>query len=143
MKLVNPTPERFEHLVSQLKWRLAEGSGEAIYEIGVEDDGNPSGLSEQELAASIETLEKMAKELSANASSISFSVINKSYSNKRRLSWESIRSISAPVYHGELLRDKNSSGRKCRQRKKYPSGSPYKGSTRQWKRFSKDECFQA
>jgi len=43
LKLVSPTPERLEHLVTQLKWRLAEGGGEAIYEIGVGDDGSLVG----------------------------------------------------------------------------------------------------
>ena len=33
------TPDRFEELVTQLKWRtFAEGDGEALYELGVEDD---------------------------------------------------------------------------------------------------------
>jgi GTPase len=34
--LLEPTQERFEHLVTQMKWRLSEseGVGEAIYEIG-------------------------------------------------------------------------------------------------------------
>lgn len=39
LKLIDPTPVRFEHLVTQMKWRLQEGLGEAIYEIGVSDDG--------------------------------------------------------------------------------------------------------
>ena len=62
----DPSPERFEHLVSQLKWRIAEGMGEAFYEIGVEDDGTPSGLSEEDMKLSLATLERMAKELSAD-----------------------------------------------------------------------------
>lgn len=70
LKLVNPSPERFEHLVTQLKWRITEGMGEAIYEIGVEDDGVPAGLSEEDLAASIHTLERMAKQLSADVTII-------------------------------------------------------------------------
>jgi GTPase len=68
LKLVDPTPERFQHLVSQLKWRLAEGQGEALYEIGVEDNGFPKGLSEEELAKSKATLERMAKELNCEVS---------------------------------------------------------------------------
>ena len=36
LKLVDPTPERIQHLTTQLKWRLAEGSNEAIYEVGVQ-----------------------------------------------------------------------------------------------------------
>lgn len=39
LKLIDPSPVRFEHLVTQMKWRLQEGLGEAIYEIGVSDDG--------------------------------------------------------------------------------------------------------
>lgn len=34
LKLVNPSNQRFEHLVTQMKWRLREGHGEAIYQIG-------------------------------------------------------------------------------------------------------------
>lgn len=34
LKLVDPSESRFEHLVTQMKWRLREGQGEAIYEIG-------------------------------------------------------------------------------------------------------------
>jgi GTPase len=60
LKLVHPTASRFEHLVTQLKWRLQEGQGEAIYEIGIEDNGTLAGLSEEDLDASIKTLHNMA-----------------------------------------------------------------------------------
>lgn len=43
-----------------MKWRLEEGNGEAIYEIGVEDNGILTGLNEADLQASLSTLEKMA-----------------------------------------------------------------------------------
>ena len=46
-QLANPSPERFEELVSQLKWRLGEGQGEAIYEIGVADDGSKISADER------------------------------------------------------------------------------------------------
>lgn len=39
LKLTNPSKQRLEHLITQLKWRLNEGNGEAIYEIGVTDSG--------------------------------------------------------------------------------------------------------
>lgn len=39
LKLISPSKQRFDHLVTQLKWRLNEGNGEAIYEIGVTDSG--------------------------------------------------------------------------------------------------------
>ena len=60
LKLLNPTASRFEHLVTQMKWRLREGQGEAIYEIGVADNGLLRGLSDMEMDDSIATLKKMA-----------------------------------------------------------------------------------
>ncbi|EFA86408.1 GTP-binding protein 1 [Heterostelium album PN500] len=65
LKLVNPTEERLEHLVSQLKWRMGE-MGEAIYDIGVEDDGTATGLSDEDITASMETLKKMASRLNSD-----------------------------------------------------------------------------
>lgn len=61
LKLVNPSQYRFEHLVTQMKWRLQEGRGEAVYQIGVEDNGLLVGLSEDELKASLKTLRRMAE----------------------------------------------------------------------------------
>ena len=65
LKLVNPTAQRLEHLVTQMKWRLREGQGEAIYEIGVEDNGLMTGLSDIDMDSSIETLREMARRLEA------------------------------------------------------------------------------
>lgn len=48
-----------------MKWRLREGNGEAIYEIGVEDSGILAGLSTFDMSASLQTLEKMALKLGA------------------------------------------------------------------------------
>lgn len=56
LKLIDPTPIRLEHLVTQLKWRLQEGLGEAVYEIGVSDNGFLFGLTEEDLKKSMETL---------------------------------------------------------------------------------------
>lgn len=39
LKLINPSKQRLDHLVTQLNWRLKEGNGEALYEIGVADTG--------------------------------------------------------------------------------------------------------
>lgn len=35
LKLIDPSPERFERLVTQMLWRLKQGRGEAIYELGL------------------------------------------------------------------------------------------------------------
>lgn len=66
LKLINPTSQRFEHLVTQMKWRLREGKGEAVYEIGVQDSGYLLGLSDKDMAASLDTLKKMANKLGAS-----------------------------------------------------------------------------
>ncbi|KAF9917807.1 GTP binding protein [Lobosporangium transversale] len=66
LKLIATAPDRFEHLVTQLKWRLAEGNGSAIYEIGVADDGSFVGLSPQDMEVSLQTLHRMADFLKAD-----------------------------------------------------------------------------
>ncbi|KAG5311250.1 GTPB2 protein, partial [Acromyrmex charruanus] len=65
LKLINPSSQRFEHLVTQMKWRLKEGHGEAIYQIGVEDNGKLAGLTKDEMKASLKTLKDMASRLGA------------------------------------------------------------------------------
>ncbi|EIW71344.1 hypothetical protein TREMEDRAFT_73274 [Tremella mesenterica DSM 1558] len=65
LKLIDPTPERFERLVTQMIWRLKQGKNEAIYEIGLADDGTVIGLTRSEMDASLRTLELMASELGA------------------------------------------------------------------------------
>ncbi|CAK6953149.1 GTP-binding protein 2 [Scomber scombrus] len=66
LKLVNPTQYRFEHLATQMKWRLQEGRGEAVYQIGVEDNGMLVGLSEEDMRASLKTLHKLAEKVGAD-----------------------------------------------------------------------------
>lgn len=67
LKLINPTKQRFEHLVTQMKWRLREGHGEAIYEIGVSDSGHLQGLSDEDMDTSLGTLREMAEKLGASS----------------------------------------------------------------------------
>uniref|UniRef100_A0A8C9A7A6 GTP-binding protein 2 n=1 Tax=Prolemur simus TaxID=1328070 RepID=A0A8C9A7A6_PROSS len=66
LPLVNPSQYRFEHLVTQMKWRLQEGRGEAVYQIGVEDNGLLVGLAEEEMRASLKTLHRMAEKVGAD-----------------------------------------------------------------------------
>lgn len=59
MKLVNPSQEKTESLITQMKYRIQEGNGEAIYEIGIEQDGNPLGLCKKDMYSSLsKTLRK-------------------------------------------------------------------------------------
>ncbi|PLW29498.1 hypothetical protein PCANC_09184 [Puccinia coronata f. sp. avenae] len=63
LKILSPTPTRFEKLKTQLKWRLLEGGGTALYELGVLDDGTLVGLSRKEMDESLANLARMAREL--------------------------------------------------------------------------------
>ncbi|KAH9912219.1 uncharacterized protein B0H18DRAFT_1055100 [Fomitopsis serialis] len=66
LKLTHISTARFARLVTQLKWRLLEGGGQAYYELGVADSGALIGLSRADLEASLETLDRMAGEIGAS-----------------------------------------------------------------------------
>jgi len=66
LQLLNPSPARFARLVTQLKWRLLEGGGQAYYELGAADSGELVGLPRIDLESSLDTLEMMAGEIGAS-----------------------------------------------------------------------------
>ena len=66
LKLISPSPTRLEHLTTQMKWRLREGRGQAIYELGVQDKGRMVGLTEEEASASFQTLYRMSEKIGAS-----------------------------------------------------------------------------
>ena len=63
LKLCGINNQKLEKRITQMKFRLREGNGECHYYIGVEDDGNPLGISENEMKISINTIEKMVSEI--------------------------------------------------------------------------------
>ncbi|KAJ2942342.1 hypothetical protein O0L34_g15892 [Tuta absoluta] len=65
LQLVQPCERRFQHLVTQLKWRLRSGGGSAVYVVGVRDCGALRGLRARALRASLYTLRRMAVALDA------------------------------------------------------------------------------
>jgi len=69
---------RFQQLITQMKFRLGEGNGIAIYYIGIEDDGSLYGISQEEIKKSISVLKKMAIYLNAKVDSILFDKIEES-----------------------------------------------------------------
>lgn len=70
-KLCDLSKERIHHLTTQMKFRLREGSGEAIYEIGVDDDGKLTGINQNEMDESLKCLHQIAENLSASFSILS------------------------------------------------------------------------
>jgi len=93
LKLINPTEKRLEHLVTQMKWRLEEGKGEAIYKIGVEDNGTCAGLSDNELESTMNTLKKMAERLEADLSVLRKTVVSKNTEERRQFAELLVRKV--------------------------------------------------
>ncbi|MHA2365083.1 MAG: GTP-binding protein [Candidatus Hodarchaeales archaeon] len=56
-----PNQERIERLASQMIYRLREGNGEAIYELGISDSGEFIGLSEKDFETSVDVLIEIAE----------------------------------------------------------------------------------
>lgn len=60
LKIAMPTSiHRLEKLRTQLKWRLVEGGGTAIYELGLLDNGTLVGQTEEDMEQSLRTLAQM------------------------------------------------------------------------------------
>ncbi len=70
LKLIHTTEDRLVELATQLNYRLNEGDGEAFYEIGVSDEGDPVGLPDWELKNSLYVLERIAERVGAKMSLI-------------------------------------------------------------------------
>ena len=76
-KLNNLTQNRIEELITQMNYRLIEGNGEAIYEIGVKDDGFPIGVTDELMKESIKNLEKISKNCNSKYSILSKKEVSK------------------------------------------------------------------
>ncbi|KAG0258603.1 hypothetical protein DFQ27_004541 [Actinomortierella ambigua] len=64
-QLLNPTEATMESLQSLLTARIREGSGETMFEIGVEEDGAPMNLSDTEFETALTTVRTVASVLEA------------------------------------------------------------------------------
>ncbi len=57
--------KRILKYASQLQWRMNEGNGEAVYYIGIDDDGSVYGLSKSQIRESMKTFKEMCKDVNA------------------------------------------------------------------------------
>jgi len=76
LKLLNLEPKRIKHLITQMKFRIMEGGGEAIYEVGVADDGTPEGLVHHEMQETLANIHHMTQQLKADYSIVSERVVH-------------------------------------------------------------------
>ena len=70
--LFNLTDIRYQQLLTQLQWRLGEGDGEAIYYIGVNDDGNYFELTRDQQKESISNIKRLIKDAKSKITSFDF-----------------------------------------------------------------------
>lgn len=61
---------RLEELTTQLNYRLYQGDGKAIYNLGFTDSGDPKGISFQSMLTSLDNLSQMAKTIEAKVMSV-------------------------------------------------------------------------
>ncbi len=71
--------ERKQRLISQLKYRMEMGEGEATYFVGVDDDGELVGLPQNEFEESISVLKNIANEVGAEVLKIEKHKAGKGY----------------------------------------------------------------
>ena len=76
-ELLHKSTDRIDRLVTQMNYRLSEGDNEAIYIIGVEDDGTINGLERSELDSSIRTLKNIVEKLDADLITLDEQLVKK------------------------------------------------------------------
>ncbi|CAM38542.2 conserved hypothetical protein [Leishmania braziliensis MHOM/BR/75/M2904] len=76
-RLTDISATRFQHLVTQMQFRVSEGHGQCLYELGVSDDGTPSGLMRRDFNESVQTIYRMAAQLQLEATLLQCFVVGK------------------------------------------------------------------
>ena len=56
LKLLDNSIDKIDKIATQMRWRCSEGNGEAIYTIGIEDDGTVVGISDTDYDKTISIL---------------------------------------------------------------------------------------
>ncbi len=72
LKLNIMDKDRFNRFTSQMKFRLYEGNGKALYIIGISDDGHPTGITDEEMEISINEMRKVVNVLDAKINTIRY-----------------------------------------------------------------------
>lgn len=104
LRLIDPTPERIERLVTQLKWRIREGHGEAILFLGVKDNGLFVGLTPEEIRLSLQTLERMSSKIGATLTVVKERIVEQDQSEA--LNFENISSTKVRAMRNRTVYEK-------------------------------------
>lgn len=76
LKLLDKSPERFEQIKTQMRYRMDEGQGECIYVLGVTDNGGVVGLTSEEYKETYSILAEVARQNSYKLSLLTEQVID-------------------------------------------------------------------
>jgi len=76
-KLINKSEERIQKLGSQMRFRCEEGDGECLYNLGVLDNGQVVGITEEEYEETIKILNDVANMNNYSIILLSSSVVSK------------------------------------------------------------------
>jgi elongation factor 1-alpha len=71
-ELSNMDSDKIQKYATQMKFRLIEGNGEAVYLIGVQDDGNIIGVPNKLLKSYTRIIKDICQEINSKISDISY-----------------------------------------------------------------------
>ncbi|KAG5493980.1 hypothetical protein JKF63_01813 [Porcisia hertigi] len=80
-RLTDVSATRFQHLVTQMQFRVSEGHGQSLYQLGVSDDGTPRGLTRQDFNESVQNIYRMAAQLQLEATLLQCCVVGRTTTN--------------------------------------------------------------
>ena len=81
-QILPTSKDRFDRLVTQLNWRLTEGGGTCVYELGGLDDGTLAGIPLEDMRKSLSNLCAMAQLLGAEAEIRRLMIIGTDHKNE-------------------------------------------------------------
>eukprot|EP01125_Pyxidicula_operculata_P008474 TRINITY_DN2841_c0_g1_i1.p3 TRINITY_DN2841_c0_g1~~TRINITY_DN2841_c0_g1_i1.p3 ORF type:complete len:135 (+),score=27.40 TRINITY_DN2841_c0_g1_i1:867-1271(+) len=68
LQLLNPSEDKVKEVQQMLKEKMTEGQGETIYGLGIEENGNLKGITEEEFNKSLSNLKDIAKAINIDVS---------------------------------------------------------------------------
>jgi len=79
LKLLDLSSFRIERLATQMRYRCDEGGSECIYNLGVEDDGTMSGITDEEYAITLQCLTRAATKNSYSIFNLTKTPVSKNH----------------------------------------------------------------
>jgi GTPase len=98
------TEEQFVERTSQMMYRIEQGNGETVYEIGFMDSGFPYGLSKEQYVESIQNITKIAKDANASIISVDKKIIRRTIKEENKFRNKHFYG-SKQTFHSQIVPD--------------------------------------